>query len=189
LYNINLPPTWQPCRCPLKAAQSLCNQNLAQATKRASPEATGSSQEARSQSHYESGRHNHEEGEEIEKARKTQPIIYRTEFEAEFIEDVETWLSQDPLAEVCGEELEYIPFEARAEGHFYAGVDLAERVDHTVVAVVRRSADRLDLVHMRRFPLGTSIVSCIGYVEVLSERWRRIHAVYVDNTKHGDYIV
>jgi len=125
----------------------------------------------------------------IEKVRATQPTIYRTEFEAEFVEDVDTWLSQDLLARLCGEELEYIPFEARAEGRFYAGVDLAERVDYSVVAVVRKEADRLDLVHMKRFPLGTSIASCIGYVKILRERWRRIHAVYIDNTRHGDYIV
>ena len=125
----------------------------------------------------------------IEKVRTTQPTIYRTEFEAEFVEDVDTWLSQDLLARLCGEELEYIPFEARAEGRFYAGVDLAERVDYSVVAVVRKEADRLDLVHMKRFLLRTSIASCIGYVKILRERWRRIHAVYIDNTRHGDYIV
>ncbi|GAF90935.1 unnamed protein product, partial [marine sediment metagenome] len=31
--------------------------------------------------------------------------------------------------------------------------------------------------------------SVIGYAKLLSERWDRIHATYVDSTKHGDYIV
>jgi len=54
---------------------------------------------------------------------------------------------------------------------------------------VVRKTDNLDLVHMKRFPLGTSLAACIGYLKVLGERWSRVRAVYVDNTKHGDYII
>jgi len=42
---------------------------------------------------------------------------------------------------------------------------------------------------MHRFRRGASLASVIGYAKVLSERWMTVHAVYVDNTKHGDYIV
>ena len=125
---------------------------------------------------------------QLEKTREARPQVFRMEYEAEFIEEVDTWLSQDLLAKVCAEDLEYIPFEARAEGRFYAGVDLAERVDYSVVAVIRKT-DHLDLVHMRRFRKGTSLASVIGYLKVLGERWSRVRAVYVDKTKHGDYII
>ncbi|MCX6649315.1 MAG: hypothetical protein NTV61_08010 [Candidatus Bathyarchaeota archaeon] len=42
---------------------------------------------------------------------------------------------------------------------------------------------------MHRFPLGTSLAASIGYLKVLGERWGRIHATYIDSTKHGDYII
>ena len=42
---------------------------------------------------------------------------------------------------------------------------------------------------MHRFQEGASIASAIGYAKLLSERWDRIYATYVDSTKHGDYIV
>jgi hypothetical protein len=57
------------------------------------------------------------------------------------------------------------------------------------LAVVRGDGGRLSLVHMHRFKKGTSLASVIGYAKVLSERWRTVEAVYVDKTKHGDYIV
>lgn len=94
-------------------------------------------------------------------------------------EDVDTWLSQDLLAKVCSEDLDYIPFEAAPQGRFYAGIDLAERVDYTVITVVEKQGEHLNLVHMKRFPLATSLASAIGYLKILGDRWRRIFAVYV----------
>jgi len=127
--------------------------------------------------------------EQIEKTRETRPQVYRMEYEAEFIEEIDTWLDQDLLAKCCSEELEYLPFDSRHTGTFYIGVDLAERVDYSVVAILRKTDELLDLVHMHRFKKGTSIASVIGYVKILTERWRRIAATYIDKTKHGDYVV
>jgi len=125
----------------------------------------------------------------IEKVRTSRPQVYRMEFEAEFIEEVDTWLNQDLLAKCCSEELEYLPFDSRQQGLFYMGVDLAERVDYSVIAVVKKTLEFLDLVHMHRFKKGTSIASVIGYAKVLTERWGRVTTTYIDKTKHGDYIV
>jgi phage FluMu gp28-like protein len=126
---------------------------------------------------------------QIEKTRETRPQVYRMEYEAEFIEEIDTWLDQDLLAKSCSEELEYLPFDSRQTGIFYMGVDLAERVDYSVIAILRKNEERLDLVHMHRFKKGTSIASVIGYAKILTERWSRIIATYVDKTKHGDYVV
>ena len=60
---------------------------------------------------------------ELEKMKVLRPEKFKMEFEAEFIEDVDSWLTQDLLAKACSEELEYIPFEASPEGEFYAGID------------------------------------------------------------------
>ena len=126
--------------------------------------------------------------EHIERQRESNPQAYRMEYMAEFAEEADTWLTQDTLAKCCSETLDYYSFDSRRKGRFYAGIDLAERVDHSVIAVLERT-ENLQLVHMHRFKKGASIASVIGYAKLLSERWDRIHATYVDSTKHGDYIV
>ena len=135
------------------------------------------------------GRYSQEFLKQLEKERETRPQVFKMEYEAQFIEEVDTWLSQDLLAKSCSEELEFLNFESRQRGHFYMGVDLAERVDYSVVTAVQKEENRLGLVHMHRFKRGTSLASVIGYAKILSERWRTIQAVYVDKTKHGDYII
>jgi phage FluMu gp28-like protein len=127
--------------------------------------------------------------EEVERVKETTPLVYRMEYEAEFIEDVDTWLTQDLLAKACYPDAEYLKFTDVGKGQFYAGMDLAERIDYTALAVVKKEGNTLQLVYMQRFPLGTSLAACIGHLNVLGKRWNRIHATYVDSTKHGDYIV
>ena len=126
---------------------------------------------------------------QIQKTSETRPITYRMEYEAEFVEDHDTWLTQNILAKAVDHDLDYHPFNRGQEGNFYLGIDLGERVDHSALAALKRSGDTLLLVHMHQFPLGTSLASVIGYTKVLHNTWQNIHAVNVDNTKHGDYII
>ncbi len=126
---------------------------------------------------------------QLEAERETRPQVFRMEYEAEFAEEADTWLTQDLLAKSCGEDLDLLGFESQQRGRFHMGVDLAERVDYSVVAVVQRDGGRLSLVHMHRFKKGTSLASVIGYAKILGDRWRTVEAAYVDKTKHGDYIV
>jgi phage FluMu gp28-like protein len=127
---------------------------------------------------------------EITRLQETRPQTYQMEYMAEFIEDIDTWLTQDILAKACSPELDYTPFTKTHKGNLYMGIDLAERVDYTAIAVLERTPDGvLNLVHMHRFPLRTSLAAAIGYTKTLNDRWRTIHAVHIDNTKHGDYIV
>jgi len=135
------------------------------------------------------GRYSQEFLVHLERERTTRPQVFKMEYEAEFAEEADTWLTQDLLAGSIGEDLEYLGFDSKQRGDFYMGVDLAERVDYSVAAVVERTGGHLRLVHMHRFRRGASLASVIGYAKVLSERWMTVHAVYVDNTKHGDYIV
>lgn len=127
--------------------------------------------------------------ERIEEERTNRPHVYRMEYMAEFVEEVDSWLTQDVLARACSEDLEYHSFNSRQLGMFYMGVDVAERVDYSVIAVVQETGSGLDLVHMHRFPRGTALASVIGYAKLLGERWRIIHSTYVDNTRHGDYLI
>ncbi len=83
----------------------------------------------------------------------------------------------------------YVGFDEDAKGEFYAGLDLAEVVDHSAFAVVRKKGKEIDLVHMHRFPLKEELGTVLGYIKILSQKWQSIGAVYVDNTKHGKYIL
>ncbi len=126
---------------------------------------------------------------EIEKLRETRPQTYKMEYEAEFIEDVDAWLSQDLIAKAIDESLEYYSFDSKPQGHFYIGLDLAERRDYTALCIIQREGQLLKLVHRRKFPLGTSLAAAIGYVKTLRDRWRSIKRIYVDITKHGEYFI
>lgn len=125
---------------------------------------------------------------DIEAERQARPQVFRMEYEAEFVEEADTWLTQDLLAKSCGENLILQGFDTQQRGHFHMGIDLAERIDHSVIAVVRRD-QILTLTHMHRFKRGTSLATVIGYAKILHDRWRTVEAIYVDKTKHGDYIV
>jgi phage FluMu gp28-like protein len=112
------------------------------------------------------GRYSPDFVKDLMKIREQRPQVFKMEYEAEFIEDVDTWLSQDLLAKVC-EDIEYIPFDAYPKGQFFVGVDLAEKVDYSAIAVIMRDGNTLNLVHMHRPKLGTSLASVIGYVKTL----------------------
>jgi phage FluMu gp28-like protein len=126
---------------------------------------------------------------EIERVREAFPLIYRMEYEAEFTEDVDAWLTQDILAKSCTYNVEYMDFQHETSGDLYAGLDLAEVNDYSALAVLKRRGSQLDLIHMKRFPHGEELASVMGYVNVLGQRWPGLRTVYVDNTKHGRYII
>jgi phage terminase large subunit-like protein len=137
----------------------------------------------------EAGIYTTEWSKEVEKIRETSPMTYQTEYEAEFTEDVDTWLTQDILAKSCNLNVEYMGLNDDAKGELYAGLDLAEVVDYCAFAVVRKNGRQIDLIHMHRFPLKEKIVSVLGYINILCQKWKSIGAVYVDNTKQGKYII
>ncbi|MEM2906056.1 MAG: terminase family protein [Candidatus Bathyarchaeia archaeon] len=126
--------------------------------------------------------------EEIKTLERLRPEKYRMEYQAEFIDDVDSWLSQDLLAKSIDANLSYLDFQSEARGAFYVGCDFGKAQDYTVIAVVERREDASRLIHLHRFPLGTAYASTIGYVKALSDRWRTVHAVWTDITGVGDYI-
>lgn len=117
------------------------------------------------------------------------PERFKREFEAEFVEDEDSYLPQDLIAKCIDPELEYYDFESHPKGVFYAGVDFGKYKDYSVVAVVEKVDERLKAVHCHRFPLETSYASIIGYVKALCDRWRYIVSLYADQTGVGEYIV
>ncbi|MEM2293176.1 MAG: terminase family protein [Nitrososphaerota archaeon] len=126
----------------------------------------------------------------IEEMRRALPLErFQREFEAQFVEDVDSYFTQDLIAKCIDSELEYYDFESYPEGEFYVGVDFGKHYDYSVVAVVERIDDVLKLVHCHQFPLETSYASIIGYVKTICDRWKNVISVYADQTGVGEYIV
>jgi len=115
---------------------------------------------------------------------------FMREYEAEFVEDADSYLPQDLIARCTDPDLEYWSFEDVVRGReLYGGLDLGKKQDHSVYAVVEKIDDELKLRHLKHFPLETSYASIIGYVKITSERWQTLYRVSVDQSGVGEYIV
>ena len=68
---------------------------------------------------------------------------------------------------------------------YYVGVDLGQKRDHSVVAVILKKIGQITLVHLKRFPLGTEYQTVIEYLKLAGERFRNVRAYYIDQTGVG----
>jgi len=69
---------------------------------------------------------------------------------------------------------------------YYVGVDLGQKRDHSVVAVILKKNGQITLVHMKRFALGTEYQAIIEYLKLVGERFRNVRAFYIDQTGVGE---
>ncbi len=126
----------------------------------------------------------------IEEMRSQLPFErFQREFMAEFVEDVDAWLTQSLIVGCIDSQLAPYDFQAQPQGEFYAGVDFGKEQDFSVVLLIEKQGSILRVVHVHRFPLHTEYASVIGYIKSLQDRWRTIRAVYGDVTGVGNYIV
>lgn len=114
---------------------------------------------------------------------------FQREFEAEFVEDVDAWLTQSLIVSCIDSQLQPYDFQDAPKGEFYVGIDFGKEMDFSVVLVAEKSESTLRVVHVHRFPLKTEYASVIGYVKSLQDRWRTVRAAYADITGVGGYIV
>ena len=114
---------------------------------------------------------------------------FQREFESQFVEDADAWLPQSLIVSCIDAGLQLCEFQDQLQGDFYVGVDFGKEQDYSVISVVQKTGNTLNLVHLRRFPLHTDYASVIGYVKSVFDRWRSVNGVYADVTGVGDYIV
>jgi len=95
---------------------------------------------------------------------------FQREFEAEFVEDVDAWLTQSLIVQCIDSQLQPYDFQDMPKGEFYVGVDFGKEQDFSVVLVVEKVGQVLRSVHVHRFPLKTEYASVIGYVKSLQDR-------------------
>jgi len=114
---------------------------------------------------------------------------FQREFMAEFVEDVDAWLTQDLIVQCIDSQLLPYDFMDVSKGEFYVGVDFGKEQDFSVVLVAEKVGNVLRVVHVHRFPLKTEYASVIGYTKSLQDRWQTVRAIYADITGVGNYIV
>jgi hypothetical protein len=74
-------------------------------------------------------------------------------------------------------------------GQFYAGLDLGQQRDHSVLSIVQlNDKEQVRQVHKRQFPLGTPYPDVIAYVAKAYQAFD-LESVYVDKTGVGDAVV
>ena len=114
---------------------------------------------------------------------------FQREFMAEFVEDIDAWLTQSLIVTCIDSKLQFLDFQAAPQGEFFVGVDFGKEQDFSVVIIVEKQEQILRVNHVHRFPLKTEYASVIGYIKSLQDRWKTVHAVYCDITGVGNYIV
>ena len=72
---------------------------------------------------------------------------------------------------------------------FYIGVDLGQKRDYTVVAVVEKKNRHITLRHMKQFPLGTEYNTIVEYLKLVAEKFPAVHGFYIDRTGVGEVFV
>ena len=124
------------------------------------------------------------------------PERFIREFDAEFSEDVDAYLPQEFIASCIWTDAWhdlnprqiYYAFESTVKGQFYAGLDLAEVSDYSVISVVERWNNKIGLVHCYQFPLKTPYATVVGRTRVMCERFQSIEKVLVDATRES-YVI
>ncbi len=120
---------------------------------------------------------------------------WRREMEAEWAEDEDVWLPQSLIASCigteksCGEELQVFDHENSYEGEFFAGLDLAQTRDYSVLSVVERRNDNLYLRFLKIFPQPTTYAHVLGFVKLLQDRWGDFVKIRIDFTREGPSII
>ncbi len=69
---------------------------------------------------------------------------------------------------------------------FYVGVDLGQKKDYTVVAVVEKKNRHLSLRQLKQFPLGTEYDKILEYLKLADDEFRDVHGFYIDRTGVGE---
>jgi len=123
------------------------------------------------------------------------PSRWRREMEADWAEDDNIWLTQSLIASCIGtaknlpEELHEFNPEKGYSGDFFAGLDLAQTRDYTVLSVVERQNDKLFLRHLKIFQQPTLYPTVLGYIKALQDRWDGFQKIRVDFTREGPSII
>lgn len=119
---------------------------------------------------------------------------YMMEYEAEFVEALNSFFSQ-ALIRSCVELSQKLSVELYSSlevlislAEYYAGVDFGKLQDYSVFAVLRRLGDVLELVYLYQFPLETPYTQVIGHLVRANQKFQ-FRSVLVDQTGVGEPVL
>jgi phage FluMu gp28-like protein len=81
------------------------------------------------------------------------------------------------------------PLEPSRPRDYYVGVDLGQKRDFTVAAVVEKKDGQITLRHIKRFQLGTEYTMILNYLKRVQENFQAVHGFYIDQTGVGEVFV
>ena len=82
------------------------------------------------------------------------------------------------------------PTAPSSPASFYAaGVDLGQKRDFSVIAVVHKQTQEVSLVYLKQFRLGTEYGSVMGYLKLLNEKLGDLRRILIDQTGVGAVFV
>jgi len=128
-----------------------------------------------------------------EQRRDIGELRYRMEYEAEFVEDENSFFKQD-LIRNCIEDYdliddEQLTTEDKIPGNYCLGADFGKKVDYSVVALLKQEEnERSRLIHLKQFPLGTPYTDIVAYLQRLNQKLD-INKGYVDQGAVGESLV
>ncbi len=127
-----------------------------------------------------------------EQRRDIGELRYKMEYEAEFVEDESSFFRQD-LIRGCVEDYDPIDedelkVEGKIAGDYYLGADFGKRVDYSVVALLKEEEDRLRLVFLKEFALGTPYTDVAAFIQRLDQKFD-VAKGYVDQSAIGESLV
>jgi len=119
---------------------------------------------------------------------------YLMEYEAEFVEALNSYFSQD-LIRKCVELAEKLGLDVCPnlehdfpKGEYYAGIDFGKLQDHSALAIVKVEDNTIKLFYMQEFPLETPYTQVIGHIARANERFH-FQKVFVDQSGVGEPIL
>jgi phage FluMu gp28-like protein len=127
-----------------------------------------------------------------EQKRDIGELRYKMEYEAEFIDDENSFFRQD-LIRGCVEDYDLIDEEQlrtedKFHGTYFLGADFGKRVDYSVVVLLRNEQNCVRLVFLKQFPLGTAYTEVVGFVRWLNGKFD-VAKGFVDQSAVGESLV
>jgi len=115
---------------------------------------------------------------------------YLMEYEAEFVEAINSYFPQGLIRRCVDPSLEfYRSLEMDVpEGEYYAGCDFGKLQDHSVITILKREGDTVKLVYMKEFPLETPYSEVIGHLACANQKFK-VRNVQVDQTGVGESVL
>jgi len=128
-----------------------------------------------------------------EQRRDIGELRYKMEYDAEFVEDENSFFKQD-LIRQCIEDYDPISetqlaAEGKIAGNYYLGADFGKKVDYSVIAVLKQEENEsYRLIYLKQFELGTPYTDIVAHIQRLNDKFDIIKG-YVDQGAVGESLV